>query len=111
MEKVREDIEMLARTLCREHETGASLDHAEMKDIINHSVDENWMKWADEAKRLIDDVYGPLLEACKLAYRKHVLQDTEIGWEALGDKLNEALVNTMGDDAYNKWMDGLEKSV
>jgi hypothetical protein len=109
MDREREDIEMLARALCRAHETGASDQSPGMTAVINNAVDENWSKWLDEAKKLVDDIYEPLLDACKQAYRKHVLEDAEIGWEKLGDNLNEALVNTMGDDAYNKWMDSLEK--
>lgn len=108
---MREDIEVLARALCREHETGALYQTPGMTAVINNAVDENWVKWIPSAEKLADEAYGPLLEACKLAYRKHVLQDDAIGWEELGDDLNDGLVSTMGEDYYNKWMDGLEKSV
>lgn len=53
-------------------------------------------------------LYGPeLLEAVKLAYRKHHLGDDTIGWDELSDKLHNAICNAMGDRAYIEWMDSL----
>ena len=46
-----------------------------------------------------------LLNACKLAYRKHVLNDDSIGWEELGDRLLDAICNEIGDDEFCKWSD------
>lgn len=45
-----------------------------------------------------------LLNACKLAYRKHVLNDDSIGWEELGDRLLDAICNEIGDDGYQQWL-------
>lgn len=45
------------------------------------------------------------LEALKLAYRKHVLNDDSIGWDELGHYMQAALCNEMGDDGYQKWME------
>ena len=45
-----------------------------------------------------------LLNACKLAYRKHHLNDESIGWEELGDCLLDALCNEMGDDGFQEWL-------
>lgn len=51
-------------------------------------------------------VCGPeLLEAVKLAYRKHHLGDDSIGWDELSEALHNALCNAMGDKAYLAWMD------
>ena len=48
---------------------------------------------------------GPeLLEAVKLAYRKHHLGDDSIGWDELSEKLLDALCNTMGADGYLEWV-------
>jgi len=44
-----------------------------------------------------------LLEACKLAYRKHVLSDDDIGWDELDDKLLDTLCNVMGEKEFIKW--------
>lgn len=44
-----------------------------------------------------------LLEVVKLAYRKHHLQDTTIGWEELSEALHNALCNAIGDDAFVEW--------
>ena len=45
-----------------------------------------------------------LLTACKLAYRKHHLDDESIGWEELGNALLDALCNEMGTDEYILWV-------
>ncbi len=46
-----------------------------------------------------------LLEAVKLAYRKHHIGDDSVGWEELSGKLCDALCNTMGDTGFQKWLD------
>ena len=38
-----------------------------------------------------------LLTACKLAYRKHHLDDESVGWEELGNALLDALCNECGN--------------
>ena len=45
-----------------------------------------------------------LLDACKLAYRKHVLNDESIGWDELGNCLLDAICNEIGDDGYRQWL-------
>ena len=47
-----------------------------------------------------------LLDACKMAYRKHHLGDDRIGWEEVSDALLHALCNEMGDKAFQKWVEG-----
>ena len=48
-----------------------------------------------------------LLTACKMAYRKHHLNDESIGWEELSEALLDALCNAMGDDGYQAWIASL----
>jgi len=48
-----------------------------------------------------------LLNACKLAYRKHWLDDDSIGWDELGDILCDAICNSIGDDAFQQWLEDL----
>jgi hypothetical protein len=50
-----------------------------------------------------------LLEAVKLAYRKHHLGDDSIGWDELSDKLGDALNNAMGPRGFVDWMDGFKR--
>lgn len=50
-----------------------------------------------------------LLNACKLAYRKHVLNDDSIGWSELGDILLDAICNEIGDNGYQKWLKEVKK--
>lgn len=50
-----------------------------------------------------------LLGAVKMAYRKHHLDDPAIGWDELGDALMAALMETMGDAEFQKWVEGLKK--
>ena len=45
-----------------------------------------------------------LLDAVKLAYRKHHLGDESIGWGELSECLLDALCNAMGDDGYQEWL-------
>lgn len=45
-----------------------------------------------------------LLDAVKLAYRKHVMNDDSIGWDELGYCLLDAICNEIGDDGYQKWI-------
>ena len=45
-----------------------------------------------------------LLDAVKLAYRKHHLGDESIGWDELSECLLDALCNEMGDDGYQEWL-------
>ena len=45
-----------------------------------------------------------LLEACKVAYRKHRLNDDSIGWDELSDILLNALCNEMGDVGFQEWL-------
>ena len=52
-----------------------------------------------------------LLKAVKLAYRKHVLDDQDIGWAELGEKLERALSDVMGRQAFNKWTEGFRDDV
>ena len=59
-------------------------------------------------QRIKDSKRGSgLLEACKLAYRKHHLGDESIGWEELGTILLDAICNEIGDDGYQKWLEDL----
>lgn len=46
-----------------------------------------------------------LLEAVKMAYRKHHMGDENVGWEELGDTLHNALCNAMGDEGYQRWIE------
>lgn len=46
-----------------------------------------------------------LLEAVKLAYRKHYLGDDIIGWGELSEKLMNALCEAMDDEAFQAWIE------
>lgn len=109
-ETEREDVEILAKALCRACETGARRNSQDFnwEDAINKAVEEKWKEWIPKAQKLADEVYGQLLDTCQNTYRKHVMEDASIGWEALGEQLANALVGTMGDDKYNEWLDNLE---
>ncbi len=45
-----------------------------------------------------------LLDACKMAYRKHVLDDDTIGWDELNDCLLDAICNEIGDEGFQQWL-------
>lgn len=44
-----------------------------------------------------------LLEACQMAYRKHVADDGSIGWDELSEVLSSTLAEVMGDKEFVKW--------
>jgi len=46
-----------------------------------------------------------LLDAVKLAYRKHAMHDSDVGWQELADALLDALCNEMTDDGFQTWHD------
>jgi hypothetical protein len=50
-----------------------------------------------------------LVEAVKFAYRKHHLEDENIGWDELSDKLADALSNAMGPRGFADWLDALRQ--
>jgi len=45
-----------------------------------------------------------LLNAVKLAYRKHHLDDRSVGWEELSDALFNTLCDAMGDIGFDEWL-------
>jgi len=45
-----------------------------------------------------------LLDAVKMAYRKHHLDDPSVGWDELSDVLMIALCNEMGDKGFQSWL-------
>jgi hypothetical protein len=44
-----------------------------------------------------------LLHACLCAYAKHHLDNSDIGWDQLGNILHSAICEAIGDDEYRKW--------
>jgi hypothetical protein len=108
MGKIREDVEALAKALCRNYESGVGSQKGWTPAAIRSSMDENWRDFIPQAQKLADETYGHLLEVCQQAYLKHVMGVDEIGWNELGDNLNSALVSVMGESEYNKWMDKIQ---
>lgn len=101
MENKREDIELLAKALNDAYIAGRNA--SEFVSITINEKDK-WTDWIKTAEEKSAEIYGPLLEACKNCYRKHVLEDENIGWESLGDQIGQALATVMGEEEYNKWM-------
>jgi hypothetical protein len=46
-----------------------------------------------------------LLHAVLCAYAKHHLDCDDIGWVELGDILHAAICETIGDEAYCRWVE------
>ena len=46
-----------------------------------------------------------LLTACKMAYKKHQLDDDSIGWDELGEVLCSVLCEVMGDKEFQEWVE------
>ena len=56
-----------------------------------------------------DDGWQVLLDAVKMAYRKHAEDDPDIGWSELCEKLGEALSQAMGAEMFSGWLDEIKK--
>ena len=50
-----------------------------------------------------------LLHACLCAYTKHQHDNQHIGWDELGNILLDAICEAVGDDAFCKWNESIEK--
>ena len=50
-----------------------------------------------------------LRSAAQFAYRKHHLDDPNIGWDELSDILYTALCESMGDNEFVKWIDAAKE--
>lgn len=50
----------------------------------------------------------PTLLATKMAYRKHVLNDPNIGWDELSDVLLDTLCTVLEEDGYRAWIASLK---
>jgi len=59
--------------------------------------------YADKAENLQAE-NERLLNAVKLAYRKHHLDDRSVGWEELSDALFNTLCDAMGDIGFDEWL-------
>ena len=49
-----------------------------------------------------------LLDAVKLAYRKHHMGDNSIGWDELSTTLHDALCYSLGDGGFCAWVETIE---
>jgi hypothetical protein len=65
----------------------------------------------DDLEYIRSDLYEKALADCKRllnivqhAYRKHHLDDNNIGWDELSEMMLDELCNTMGDQAFNEWL-------
>lgn len=73
---------------------GSLFDHIQALES-EHKKEVEWLR---EEK-------GELLEAVKLAYRKHHLGDDSIGWDELSQSLMNPLCNVLGDEGFRKFLD------
>ena len=52
-----------------------------------------------------------LLDAVKLAYRKHHMNDETLGWDELSTVMLDALCNELGADGYWEWLQEARKEM
>lgn len=69
-----------------------------------HQIIRYCNKFIDSLSKL-EKKYDPVLDACKLAYRKHWMGDDSIGWSELGDTIGNVLAEAMGDEEFCKWLE------
>lgn len=61
----------------------------------------------DTLIRVPSKTEGVCLEVLKKVYKKHVLDDLNIGWRELTGELSGLLADMMGDEKYSEWLDTL----
>lgn len=63
-------------------------------------------KYENQRAMLMDAVNerDALLSVAQMCYRKHHLDDADVGWNELSDKLCNALCNAMGDKEFQRWL-------
>jgi len=81
--------------------------HRVVKTTVIHMMTILEKLWPDEKQLLFER--ERLLEACKMAYRKHHLKDESIGWDELGIRLLDTICDVIGDDGYAKWLETTKK--
>ena len=62
----------------------------------------------DRALNLAPEIQAQLVNACKMAYRKHHMLDESIGWGELSEAVCDALANALGP-AFQDEMNALEQ--
>ena len=67
--------------------------------------------WQDGFDSRAGEIHGyqeriiNLCEAVKLAYRKHALDDSSVGWNELVDELVDTLCNELGSGGFCRWLE------
>lgn len=51
-----------------------------------------------------------LILVLQMAYRKHVLDDDTIGWQELEDRLRDGLLDALGPEGFEAWLDQIDTS-
>ena len=69
--------------------------------VISH---EGHIAKLEESIKVLED-------AVKRAYRKHWLNDPDIGWHELGEILHGALCNSLGDKGFVEWLNEYRKTL
>ena len=78
-----------------------------VKTTIMHMMKVLEKLWPDEKQLFFER--NRLLDACKMAYRKHHLNDESIGREELGIHLLNTICDVIGDDEYAKWLEMMKE--
>ena len=86
------------------------IDEVDIEYILKSEADRAHRILADRLKEVraqCDNLQAEndrLLNAVKLAYRKHHLDDRSVGWEELSDALFNTLCDAMGDIGFDEWL-------
>ena len=85
---------------------------ARLASLLYNGVKSVILVWETDGGKAEHD-RKVLIEACKEAYRKHAMNDSDIGWAALADTLGTVLAEVLGDKEFNRWTEELnpEKTV
>jgi len=100
---MRKDIEFLAKELCRAYEKGITQYEKISDEEIEDMVETLWVKWKYQSQKIINKMYGNLIDACKTAYIKYAFDDNTIDVEKLEEQLRKALCDILGKEVFEKW--------
>lgn len=74
---------------------------------VDSTEDDYLLVWETEDENA-EHNYKILLNAAKMAWRKHALDDKNIGWEKLTETLSGTLAQVMGDKAFDEWSESID---
>lgn len=89
---------------------GGELTRLDDEFLMCVTCNEAKVKIVNQVSEL-ENERAEMLEALKLAYRKHSMGDESVGWEELSERLLDTLCNVVGPQEYIKWANEIREKM